>query len=496
MRPVPGKARVATCPSGQIARGPTTASTTTGTRTSTRTSTRTVASVVTTVTGAAVLALPAVAHASNPWLTPLGAEAAASGGAVAAMGRDTGMAFYNPAGLGANRRSQFDMSSTMAVLRLRTIPGAFQIDLPGGRQQTAQLASIEPLALATSTVYTRYMGHGVTVGAGHFANNFDRYDYTGILEDRTGTTGLNYAARVQVDGWATRHYFGPTVGWQIMPRLRIGMSLFITYEFHRDEGRIWMQAGPTPGLIDQNFIAGDIDLRRQTFGTEAVLGLQWEFAHRWHLGFAFRTPRLAFLERARKTSLTTGAVVRDDDTTAALFNFDDTPNAARRGRVSPLQIVLGIAYALPGARGWVSAEADYTPAMYVPKNNVDLRHNVNARIGARIRVAERVMLGLGLFTDRTNEKSINDFPQFNLNYYGGSTGLELRRPFKLGKTERARDITFTTAVAVRYAWGTGASGAVRFNLAEDTSKLSYSLGEVHPVQFHVWSGHIGAGLYF
>jgi len=485
MTPIPGKARVASCPSGQVAR----------VNPVSLTVTRVVAGVGVGV-GAAVVLLPATAMASNPWLTPLGAEAAASGGAVAATGRDTGMAFYNPAGLGANRRAQFDMSSTMAVLRVRTIPGAFAIDLPGGRTQSAQLSSVEPLALATSTVYTRYMGHGVTVGAGHFANNFDRYDYTGVLEDRTGNSGLNYAARVQVDGWATRHYFGPTVGWQIMPRLRIGMSLFLTYEFRRDEGRIWMQAGPTPGLIDQNFIAGDIDLKRQTYSAEAVLGLQWEFAHRWHLGLVVRTPRLTFLERARKTSLTTGAVVREDDTTAALFNFDDTPNAARRGRISPVQLVLGLAYAFPRARGWVSAEADYTPRLYLPKNNVDLRHNVNVRLGARIRVAERIMFGFGLFTDRTNEKSINDFPQFNLDYYGGSMGFELRRPFKLGKTERAKDIVFSTAIALRYAWGTGSSGAVRFDVSESPGKLSYSIGEVHPVQFHVWSGHIGAGLYF
>ena len=34
----------------------------------------------------------------------------------------------------------------------------------------ARIASIQPLILATSTVYTRYVGRGVTVGAGHFAH--------------------------------------------------------------------------------------------------------------------------------------------------------------------------------------------------------------------------------------------------------------------------------------------------------------------------------------
>lgn len=465
---------LATCPYRHVARAPTVA------------------------LGAGLLALwPALAAADNPWLTPLGSEAAISGGAVAAMGRDTGMAFYNPAGLGANTRVQFNMSSTMAVLRLRTIPNAFRVDLPGGDSHSAQLSSVQPLILSTSTVYTRYLGRGVTVGAGHFASNYDFYDYTGVLKDDHNQSGLNYRARVQVDGWSTRHHFGPTVGWQITPRLRLGMSLFLTYEWRRDEGRIWLQAGPSPQQISQNFVVGDIDLKRSTYAGEAVFGLQWEFARRWHLALVVRTPRIAAYERARKYSLTTGAVVRADKGTAALFDYNDDPGAARRGRIAPMQVVLGLGYAFSRGRGWISAEADYSPALRLPPNSVDLRHNVNARLGARIRLNEAVVVGLGLFTDRTNETAISDFPQFHIDYYGGSGGAELRRPFTLGKTERAKDIVFVTGVALRYAFGTGASGAVRFDLREaDTQRLSYSIGEVHPVQFHVWSGHLGAGLYF
>ncbi|MBK7824325.1 hypothetical protein [Nannocystis sp.] len=440
---------------------------------------------------------PALAGASNPWLTPLGSEAAMSGGAVAAMGRDTGMAYYNPAGLGANTRVQFNMSSTMAVLRFRTIPNAFRVDLPGGDSQSAQLSNVQPLILSTSTVYARHIGRGVTIGAGHFASNYDFYDYTGVLKDDHNQSGLNYRARVQVDGWSTRHHFGPTVGWQITPRLRLGMSLFLTYEWRRDEGRIWLQAGPSPQQISQNFIVGDIDLKRSTYAGEAVFGLQWEFARRWTVALVVRTPRIAAYERARKYSLTTGAIVRADKGTAALFDYNDDPGAARRGRIAPMQVVLGLGYAFSRGRGWISAEADYTPALRLPHNSVDLRHNVNARLGARLRLNEAVVVGLGLFTDRTNETAISDFPQFHIDYYGGSGGAELRRPFTLGKTERAKDIVFVTGVAFRYAFGTGASGAVRFDLSEaDKQRLSYSIGEVHPVQFHVWSGHLGAGLYF
>lgn len=443
------------------------------------------------------LCWPGAALASNPWLTPLGGEAAMSGGAVAALGRDTGMAYYNPAGLGASRRGQFNMSTTMAVLRYRVIPDAFRVELPGGESSSAQLTSLQPLVLSTSTIYTRYLGRGVTVSAGHFASNYDFYDYTGALQDTTSRGGLNYKARVQVDGWSTRHHFGPSVGWELLPRLRLGMSLFLTYEWRRDEGRIWLQAGPDPARIDHNFITGDIDLKRSTYAAEAVFGLQWEFVRRIHLGLAVRTPRLVVLERARKHSLVTGAVVREDDSRNALFRFDDDPGAARHGRIAPVNVVLGLAYAFSRERGWLSVEADYSPRLVMPRNDVNLRRTINARVGARIRAGQHIHVGLGLFTDRTNARSITDFPQFKIDYYGGSGGIELRRPFKLGKNERARDIVFSTALALRYAWGTGASGAVRFDLSsDDASKLSYRTAEVHPVNFNVWSGHLGAGMYF
>ena len=436
------------------------------------------------------------ALASNPGLTPLGGEAAMSG-AVTAMGRDTGMAFYNPAGLGANHRGQFNMSSTMAVLRFRTIPDAFRVELPGGKSESATLTSLQPLILSTSTVYTRYMGHGVTVGGGHFASNYDFYDYTGNLSDTTSRAGLNYDARVQVDGWSTRHHFGPTVGWQLLPKLRLGMSIFATYEWRRDEGRIQLRAGSTPERIDQNFLTGDIDLKRSTYAAEAVFGLQWEFIANFHLGLSVHTPRLVMFERARKHSLVTGAVVDANNVRASLFQFDTDPGAARRGRITPVQLVLGLAYEFRRDRGWISVEGDYSPRLFLSRNDVNLRHNFNARIGARVRASEHLFVGLGLFTDRTPERAITDFPQFNIDYYGGSGGIELKRPYKLGQNERARDIIFSTSIAVRYAWGTGSSGAVRFDLASgDPSKLSYKTGEVHPVHFHVWSGNLAAGMYF
>lgn len=449
--------------------------------------------------GLLVALAPAGAAATgNPWLTPLGSEAAMSGGAVAAMGRDTGNAWYNPAGLGANTRSQFNMSSTMAVLRYRVIPGAFRVEVPGGAA-TSSLTSLQPLILATSTMYTRYLGRGVTVGAGHFASNYDFYDYSGKLTDLDGKLGTAYDAKVQVDGWSTRHHFGPTVGWQIRPRIRIGMSLFVTYEWQRDEGRLWAKMGPDAANLESNYLTGDVDIKRSTYGAEAVFGLQWEFVRNFHLGFAVRTPRLVAYERVRHYEVVTRGVKLDDGHYSIDIDTheDDDSASTRRGRTAPMNVVLGVAYALPRDLGWLSVEGDYSPALQHLRNDVDLRHTVNGRVGARIRVGETLIVGLGGFTDRANQTGVQSFPQFNISYYGGSMGLEFRRKIKLGAHERARDIQFHTALAVRYAFGTGQSGTVAFDAKRGLKwPIVREYGSVDPVQFHVLGAHIGAGLYF
>lgn len=442
---------------------------------------------------------PGLAAASNPWLTPLGSEAAMSGGAVAAMGRDTGNAWYNPAGLGANTRSQFDMSSTLAVLRYRIIPNAFRVDLPGGSAASA-LTSIQPLILATSTVYTRYLGRGVTLGGGHFANNYDFYDYSGRLTDLDGKRlGAVYDTNVQVDGWSTRHHFGPTVGWQIRPRIRIGMSIFLTYEWQRDEGRIWAKVGPDAAHLDSNWVTGDIDVRRSTYAAEAVFGLQWEFVRNFHLGFAVRTPRLVVVERLRTRQTVTASVDVPDGHDSSLINTDAPTDvgAVRRGRTAPINVVLGLGYALPRDLGWVSVEGDYSPALLHVRNGVDLRHTFNARVGARVRAGENIHVGLGFFTDRSNRTGVSNFPDFAISYLGGSMGLEFRRHVKLGAHERAHTIQFLTAIALRYAYGTGPAGTVAFDVKRGLNAPIYPIyGGPDPVKFHTWGGHLGAGFYF
>lgn len=446
------------------------------------------------IAGVALSARPAAA--SNRETNPLSNEAALTGGAVSALGRDTGAIYYNPAGLGAVRRTQFNLSTQAVQFRARIVPYAAVADLPGGTRDAATLSSLQGLFMPSSLAVTRHLGRGVTVGAGYFAPDYDYYDYKADLRGAGGQT--EYDARVQVDGWTYRYHAGAAVGYQPHPRFRIGMTLFLTYGWQREETRIWINAasGTDAARTDATRTV-DFDNKRSLFGGEVVLGLQWEFVKNVHLGLTFRTPRFVGFEIHRSYLLNSSNVDRPDGDDQYTFEFDDSPTATARGRVAPMRLTMGIAYALPQRRGWISGEMDYSPGLKLSARDIDIRPLWNVRAGARLRTAERLYFGIGVFSDRDDEVRSRTFPHFRINYYGVSTGVEFFSPVRLGKGERARSIVFSTCIAVRYSYGQGSAAQIAFDLRDAASgRLDYKIGTVDRVGFHLFAGHLGMGTYF
>ncbi|MCY0986092.1 hypothetical protein OV203_03060 [Nannocystis sp. ILAH1] len=436
------------------------------------------------------------AAAGNRETNPLSNEAALTGGAVTALGRDTGAIYYNPAGLGAVRRTQFNLSTQAAQFRARIVPYAAVADLPNGRRDAATLSSLQGLVMPSSLAVTRHIGRGVTLGLGYFAPDYDYYDYSASLQGAGG--GTEYDARIQVDGWVYRYHAGAAVGWQPHPRFRIGATLFGTYGWQREEMRMWIDAAS--GTADARTDATrtvDFDNKRSIFGGEAVVGLQWEFAKNVHLGLTFRTPRFVAFEIHRSYLLNSSNVDRPDGDDEYKFEFDDSPSPSRRGRVAPMRLTMGVAYALPKRRGWVSGEMDFSPGLRPKGSDINIRPIWNVRAGARLRTAERLYFGIGVFSDRDDQVHTSAFPQFRINYYGVTTGVEFFSPVRLGKGERARSIVFSTCIAVRYSYGRGSAAQIIFDLRDAPSgRVGYDIGTVDRVAFHLFAGHLGMGTYF
>jgi hypothetical protein len=199
----------------------------------------------------------------------------------------------------------------------------------------------------------------------------------------------------------------------------------------------------------------------------------------------------------RSYLLNSSNVDRPDGDDQYTFDFDDSPTATARGRVAPMRLTMGIAYALPQRRGWISGEMDFSPALKLSARDIDIRPLWNVRAGARLRTAERLYFGIGVFSDRDDEVRSRTFPHFRINYYGVSTGVEFFSPVRLGKGERARSIVFSTCIAVRYSYGQGSAAQIAFDPRDAASgRLDYKIGMVDRVGFHLFAGHLGMGTYF
>ena len=184
---------------------------------------------------AALSLTPATARAGNLDSFFLGNEAALTGGAVVALTRDAGSVWYNPAGLGGLSRSSIDLSASAYVLRLQRLPGALETRLTSGSHEE-DLGSTEMLSVPSAVVATRRLSDDVTLALGIFSPVQDLFVTRTTLrtEDsvatEAGPLGFLYSQRIQLSSQAARYCVGPSVGWQVGPRLRLGLSIFAVYD--------------------------------------------------------------------------------------------------------------------------------------------------------------------------------------------------------------------------------------------------------------------------
>ncbi|HET6583017.1 MAG TPA: hypothetical protein VFG69_06215 [Nannocystaceae bacterium] len=451
------------------------------------------------VRGAAALALPLLvaarsAHAGEGDVPFLGNEAAISGGAVVAAGRSAAMAWSNPAGLGANEHGHLEASGQLFMLRLRRIPAGLSTELPDATRSTP-MRSRELFVVPSATVIARRLGRRTNAAIALFVPSFDEIDID--VHSQGTTPATRYAQQIKVVKHQRRYHFGPAFGWEVVPDLRLGFAAFVIYDKNVQNVSTWARAStleipPTT----ERFVQNDLQESVRTWGAELVVGLQWQPLDYLHLGLAFRSPRVWFASDTDRGAVT--SVGGHNPTQGGFADQRAVPELdTSAGRADdPLQITGAIAYAW--ARGWVSFEGE----LRAPRGgSVDEGRKLvlNARLGVRARVGKRLVLGGGLYTDRSALVVADDFLDFDVDSYGATFGGELRRTLRLGKNEQSRRIVFTTAVAVRYGISIGRAGRMLVDLSELGAferEALVTTGDPVDVRMHDLALHVGSGLQF
>ncbi len=437
----------------------------------------------------ATLAAPAQAGNEDSYL--FGDQASLTGGAVTASIRDTSAIWYNPAGLGHNRRGRLELSGTAFTARLRPIPDGLVIDLPGGRVSRS-IVSREVFVVPASLAVAREVAEGLSLGAGLFATQQDLFDFQRSIRTNDGSIDMDLAGALT--GTEIQYHGGPAIGWQATGRLRVGLSLFGVYETRHEFRKLFANASISGGNYDRVFLQRLVDAEASRIGVEAVLGAQLDAGADWELGLSVRSPRWVFDESTQTDNSTALIATGPAATPVTISRVDHDPIGAEgTGFTRPPRFHLGAAKGL-GAFD-VSAEVELRPAII---GSAAERTVVNVRAGALWAVSDRTELGAGVFSDRSDAGAPQVFPDSRVDYYGASLGWKRHNEIKLRAGEDASTLRFSTTIALRYAMGRGESTRIRFDFRNSPTDGSVARvdDERVDVTYHEASLYLGTGFEF
>lgn len=407
-----------------------------------------------------------------------------TGGSVTAVTADGSAIWYDPAGIAAVTRGQLDLSGSATVLRIAETPRLLSSSTTG---RTADGGYLEVVGIPSAVTLVRLIEPRLALGFGIFTPQLTNHtDRVGLTDSVAGLTS-RWQLVQQENTQST--YAGVSLGYQISSNVRIGATLFGLYRQQTLSTHFF--GGTTDDMGNDVFAVGSSSLSSlQSVGVELAVGMQWDVTPNFSVGASLRTPDLQLGSLGRSTSASITA------THGGALDFEPTdtsglvPNVAP---ITPTRLRLGLAWRL-GHRAWLGIDVDMSHELIAPDLNIDRRWVVNAHVGGRYWIDENMSFGAGLFTDVSPTRRITQYGQTQLDFFGGTIGIEIHTPHELGPDEHAATIVFAQTFALRYAVGVGQIGGLSFSDVSPTMQTQEVA--VTPTTVHELSLHLGSALYF
>jgi len=385
------------------------------------------------------------AHAGNDDAVLLGNQAMLTGGAVTAIVSDGASAWYNPAGLGHSSRNRLDVTGSVYGLNIYNVKSV--LVLPDGSAADAKFTDwiLVPSVLS----FTRELDDDWVASFGLFIPR------TNDFELRTGIT--TYGAQTVAATLTTvlnEYDYTLAVARRFNSTLRFGATLAGVYLSRRDFVQV---AAGTPGAVNQAFYNGSSSTDEADYGVRLTLGLQWEPAAGWALGASIQSP---ILTGWSKVARTVAQGMASPAASMTGFGLDE-----RQGNVgvwdftTPTRLRAGLAYQLGETQ--LLLDGDVSLPIRVPEELPDATFSDRVWVGnaraSMLRVlAPGLTLGAGLFTDLSGRK------RFKTHFAGVAFGVEFDSHHTAD--EERRELTFSTTLGGRYAYGWGDLRGVELSL--------------------------------
>ncbi|MET0387566.1 MAG: hypothetical protein ABW321_16475 [Polyangiales bacterium] len=420
---------------------------------------------------------PARVHAGNDDELLVGNRAAMLGGAVIATVNDSSATWYNPAGLGAIDRDQFDVSATVYTLRTHSVPKL--LATPSGAYDNGSVT--EFVVAPTQVAYVRRLAQNVALGFGYFVPKASSFVMRENLNDRNGTPPSQW--QLAAAGSETEHVGALGLGVGITPRLRVGGSLLGTYTSTTASAALFGAVSPNGDTLASSAITSVATYSR--LSVQIGLGAQWQVSDVFTLGVNVRTPevQLYYSENNNYNISVTSLV--DEPRFGAMATEEIISGSFELLRMGRAGVSASYAY----AAGTITAEVDFQPGLHREKVDVNRQAVVNARLGWFHSVSPSVAFGLGLFTDRRTDAERYSLIDGGGDFYGATLGIQLDNEHQLAPGERASSLVFNSVFALRYAYGAGDFGRI---LADPTlvaeNPFLIDKGRIHEHELGLYVG--------
>lgn len=437
------------------------------------------------VVGALMLSA-STAQAGNDDGILLGNDAALTAGAVVATVNDGSALWYNPAGLAQAAGSSVDVGATAFALRRYKLPRLIEVD--SGEHADASFTEI--VSIPSALTYVRRFSPRVVGGLGLFASQIS--DYTLRASMSLPLAPADARMQLLLTQETARYHIAAGVGGVLAKGLSVGVSLLGDYQ---DAVGV-IQSALTADLSGQALAAAITSLHSQEkmLGFHARIGVVYAPMHFLRLGFSLESPAAYFYRGVRVTGVDTST---EPNGTATAFDLqveraDLNKTYVELGKYMPLRARFGGAFVFGDAT--LSLEGDVASRLRDRVVEVDRKLNWNLRAGGRFRASETVHLGAGFFTDRGAERE-DEWGAGTVDFYGVTLGGQydtVRWLAGSGNPQEPRaNLTFSSTLAVRYAYGTGKLPGQYL-----TSPDFESTTRAVDLTVHEFTVHLGSGVYF
>lgn len=425
---------------------------------------------------AASLALAAAsfgsaARAQNADPFFFGDEAALSGGAVVASGRDSGAFWYNPSGFGGLQRGMVSASASTFGLRIRKIPAALRVRI-GGRETAADLSSSDVISVPNAIIAATKLTDRLALAGGLLVTARDiRSALVSVPESEqvaSDGTPIALSQRLDMQADSAKYHFGAALAAALSSQLRLGAALYGTYAKATDSVQyaLFARSGGASPTDERAFITQSARVTGSAIGAAASVGVQWEASSLVSLGLTIRSPEVAITSSTEGGAVLAQASAGGTDPATASLQEQLPPQLAAGGKlVAPARALAGVAFALGPPQSWLEIGVDAAHGLPASSVIEAQQPTVNGRIGARYMLSPSWVVGAGLFSDRATLRRLSDFiASDRVDHYGLTLGVSKRTPLALVQDPSPEALVLVTTLSLRSSVGFGQARALTLDL--------------------------------